>query len=210
MRFSDLDCVTLDARGTLIELVDPTSRLDLALRARGLVRSREEIGVAFRAEVAYYLPRATDGRDQSSLEALRRDCAGVFLDALAAPLEAEEFAGDFGAAIAFLPCPGVLRSLCELRARGIAIAVVSNWDVSLPVVLASLGLSDLLDLVVTSAEAGVGKPDPGIFAFALERLGVAPERALHIGDEESDRSAAGDAGMLFAPAPLVDVLAGMA
>jgi putative hydrolase of the HAD superfamily len=29
---------------------------------------------------------------------------------------------------------------------------------------------------------GVAKPDPAIFAIALEACGVAPERALHIGD----------------------------
>jgi HAD superfamily hydrolase (TIGR01509 family) len=56
--------------------------------------------------------------------------------------------------------------------------------------------------VVTSAEVGLPKPDPAVFRRALELLGVRPERALHVGDSESDETGARAAGMRFAPAPL--------
>ena len=46
------------------------------------------------------------------------------------------------------------------------------------------------------------KPEPRAFLLALERLGVAAERALHVGDEETDERGAHAAGMHFAPAPL--------
>jgi HAD superfamily hydrolase (TIGR01549 family) len=59
--------------------------------------------------------------------------------------------------------------------------------------------------VVTSAEAGVAKPDARIFLEALARLRVAPERALHVGDHaESDEQGARAAGMQFTFAPLAD------
>ena len=39
-----------------------------------------------------------------------------------------------------------------------------------------------VDAVIDSSVVGVAKPDPGIFAIALERCGVAPEHAIHVGD----------------------------
>jgi HAD superfamily hydrolase (TIGR01549 family) len=91
----------------------------------------------------------------------------------------------------------------RLEARGLALCVVSNWDCGLPEQLARLGLRLP---VVTSAEAGAAKPDPAVFRLALERLGVAPERALHVGDSPSDERGAAEAGMRFAPAPLAALL----
>ena len=52
--------------------------------------------------------------------------------------------------------------------------------------LASLGLVQYVDVVVTSEEAGVEKPDPKIFKQALARLSVHdPSRALMVGDDIS-------------------------
>lgn len=76
----------------------------------------------------------------------------------------------------------VLPALAHLRKAGVAVAVVSNWDDRLPRLLAGLGLAAHLDAVVYSAAVGFEKPDPRIFRAALERLGVAPEGALHVGD----------------------------
>ena len=47
-----------------------------------------------------------------------------------------------------------------------------------------LGLSELLDAVVSSADVGLHKPDPRIFELACERLGVAPSDAAHVGDHQ--------------------------
>ena len=44
------------------------------------------------------------------------------------------------------------------------------------------GIRRYFDLVVSSAEEGVAKPDPGIFRIALTRAGCAPEQAVMIGD----------------------------
>ena len=49
--------------------------------------------------------------------------------------------------------------------------------------LRRIGLAPLFREVVTAREFGVGKPDPRIFAAACERIGAAPERVLHVGDD---------------------------
>ena len=48
--------------------------------------------------------------------------------------------------------------------------------------LEGMGIRRYFDLIVTSAEEGVAKPDPGIFKIALNRAGCAPEQAVMIGD----------------------------
>jgi putative hydrolase of the HAD superfamily len=77
-----------------------------------------------------------------------------------------------------------------LRERGHRLVVVSNWDCALPHWLAGAGLLDLVDGVVTSAGAGAAKPDPAIFAPALEIAAVPPGQALHVGDS-LDKDVAG-------------------
>jgi HAD superfamily hydrolase (TIGR01509 family) len=97
----------------------------------------------------------------------------------------------------------VPEALERLRSLGLVLAVVSNWDAGLPEHLERVGLAHWFAEVVTSAIEGVAKPDPRIYALALERLGVAPARALHVGDHPMyDEQAAREAGMHVAPAPL--------
>ena len=202
---ADLDAVTIDAFGTLITLRDPLATLRRVLRERGVDRTPEEVAAAFAEEGRYYRERSYEGADEASLALLRRDCAGVFLRALDADLDPEEFAKPYVAALEFEPEPGAVEAVSELRRLGLRLAVVSNWDVALPKHLEELGLAARFRTVVTSAEAGAPKPHPRIFALALERLGVRPERALHIGDAEADEEGARAAGMAFAPAPLADL-----
>ena len=67
---------------------------------------------------------------------------------------------------------------------------MSNWDCSLPRWLAHTGLLELVDGVVTSAEAGAAKPDPAIFGRALELAGERADQSLHVGDS-FDKDVAG-------------------
>jgi putative hydrolase of the HAD superfamily len=48
--------------------------------------------------------------------------------------------------------------------------------------LASTGLGDCFDAVVISGEVGVGKPDPAVFAHALEQLGATAQTTTMVGD----------------------------
>lgn len=197
MRFADLDAVTLDAFGTLLTLREPVAAL-----ARVTGRAGDEVARAFEAEVAHYRPRSHEGRDPASLLRLRADCAAVFNTALGTTLTPEEFLD----ALDYEPLPGVLAALAALRALGLELAVVANWDYALPEQLERIGLARYFSAIVTSAEAGAAKPDPRPFRLALERLGVRPERALHVGDAEEDELGAAAAGLRFAPAPLTSLL----
>lgn len=90
----------------------------------------------------------------------------------------------------------VVPTLRAFRARGLRLGVVSNWDRRLRAIAEGLGLADLVDFLVISAEAGVRKPDPAIFRLALEKAGAGPEEALHVGDlEEEDVEGARRAGI---------------
>ena len=99
-------------------------------------------------------------------------------------------------ALEFRAFPDVAPCLLELRARGMALVVVSNWDCSLPDWLDSAGLLELVDGVVTSAGAGAAKPAPAAFERALELAGVAAADALHVGDSlDNDVAGARAAGI---------------
>lgn len=73
-------------------------------------------------------------------------------------------------------------ALARLRSLGIRIAVVSNSEGKLPDVFSRVGLGEAFEAIVDSHHEGVRKPDPEIFRRALERLGVAPARAVYLGD----------------------------
>lgn len=97
---------------------------------------------------------------------------------------------------AFAPFPDSRETLIELRAAGYRLAIVSNWHCGLAAFVAALGLGGLVDHVVASAEVGWEKPDSRIFAEACHRLGVSPDRVLHVGDSSvEDRDGARAAGL---------------
>lgn len=90
----------------------------------------------------------------------------------------------------------VAPTLDLLEARGLLLAVVSNWDSHLPELLEGLGLARRFGAVLVSAIEETGKPDPEIFHRACARLGVAPEGALHVGDSlKEDYEGAQSAGL---------------
>lgn len=192
-RLAEIDAVTIDAFGTLLELRDPVGSLARLLPGF----ERDEIAHAFRAENEYYVPRSYEGRDADSLARLREASTRVFNETLGSSLTPDEFMG----ALEFTLIEGAAEAVEALTARGLAVCVVSNWDITLHERLDGLGVP-----VVTSAEVGAPKPDPAVFTLALERLGVAPARTLHVGDSESDEAGAAAAGVRFAPAPLGDAV----
>ena len=78
---------------------------------------------------------------------------------------------------------GVLDQLRALEATGAKIAVVSNADGLVEVTLHRCDIH--VDVVIDSTVVGYTKPQPEIFGFALEKLGVAPANAVHVGDMAS-------------------------
>lgn len=87
------------------------------------------------------------------------------------------------------PAPGAREGLEALSRTDRRLAIVSNANGQVEDVLADLGLCQVgpgggveLDAIIDSHLVGVAKPHPRIFHLALERVGVEPERAIHVGD----------------------------
>jgi HAD superfamily hydrolase (TIGR01509 family) len=203
---AELDGVTIDAYGTLVTLLDPVPALTAALAERDVERDHATVVHGFRTEVAHYTQHSFEGHDEAGLAQLQRDCAGVFLDAVGAQLDADEFAPVYAGAMHFELLPGVVPALERLRALGLELAVVANWDLTLRRLLGEIGVERHFRAVVHAA----GKPAPDGLLRALEQLEVDPSRALHIGDDQADEVAAGAAGVRFASAPLPAAVATLA
>lgn len=178
------EAILLDAHGTLLALDDPVGSLEAGLAEAGFPSARHAVAAAFAAEVDHYRRHQDLGRDGPSLRALRRACAAVLVAALPPP------APPVGLVAELLVTrlrphlyPEVVSTLDAVRAAGCRLAVVSNWDCSLPTVLDALGIAERFDVIAPSATVGARKPDPAHFRFALDALGVVPGRAVHVGDD---------------------------
>jgi putative hydrolase of the HAD superfamily len=73
--------------------------------------------------------------------------------------------------------------------------VLSNADSTLTDRLRDIGIHGLFDAIVCSADVGLAKPEPRIYALAAEALGLAPAECVFIDDLEANVEAARAAGM---------------
>jgi putative hydrolase of the HAD superfamily len=176
--------VLLDALGTLVDLDPPWVHL-----AAVLEMDEAEVAPAVKAEMDFFKEHAHEGRDAESLDALRKRCA----DILSWELDREVPVETMMEAIRFQAFDDARPALDELRNAGLRLVCVSNWDISLPEVLERCGLADAFDGVVTSAGAGVKKPDPAIFMAALELAGCGADEAIHVGDTVAEDIAGAEA-----------------
>lgn len=187
-----LGAVTLDAAGTLFEVAEPVGVTYARVAARhGIGVTATELDRAFRAALAGAPPLAFPGASPVRLPdherawwyaVVRRTfgAAGMSSHFDACFAELFDFYARAAAWRVFADAPEALRAL---RARGLRVGVVSNFDTRLVGLLDQLGLAPLVDRIVHSTRAGVAKPDPAIFHLALEALGVPPAEALHAGNE---------------------------
>ena len=91
--------------------------------------------------------------------------------------------------------PEVVEVLEKLSPR-FPLAVISNFDGRLRMILEQLGVSKFFQHVFVSSELGADKPDPEIFRRALKTLQLEPGEVLHVGDDrERDWNAATTAGL---------------
>jgi putative hydrolase of the HAD superfamily len=189
--------VFLDALGTLVELQPPAPRLRARLAEEGFDVTEERAAAGFAAEISYYLAHHLEGSDRRRLDDLRDRCATEMMEALELPgLDHATARRAMLGALEFTPFPDAPEGLGELRGRGLALVVVSNWDCSLPDWLGPTGLLELVDGVVTSADVGAAKPDQAVFRRALELAAVDGAGAVHVGDSvENDVEGARAAGI---------------
>jgi putative hydrolase of the HAD superfamily len=109
-------------------------------------------------------------------------CRRLGLDESEAPVLAREVYDSFGSPERWRPYDDVVPAFRRLRAAGVRVGIISNWDTRLESVLHGIGLGDLIETVVCSAVEGLHKPDPRIFELACARLGVRPDASVHVGD----------------------------
>ncbi len=91
--------------------------------------------------------------------------------------------------------PGIREGLDYLRQQGYRLGCVTNKasQFTLPL-LRDLGIHDEFEIIIAGDSLPKKKPDPLPLLHAAEQLGVKPEKALMIGDSQSDVKAARAAG----------------
>ncbi|HEY6593175.1 MAG TPA: HAD-IA family hydrolase [Asanoa sp.] len=205
--------VLFDFHGTLAQVEDPVAWVLAAARSRGSPLSRiratglaDRLVTAGRAggplpgRVPVHLAQAWADRDlrADAHRAAYTGLAATVDQGLAEALYARVTRPEGWALYADTAC-----ALRALRAAGVPVAVVSNIGFDLRPLFAAWDLTGLVDAFVLSYEVGRCKPDPAIFALACDALGVAPARALMVGDTPADAGAvaAGCATLVLPAAP---------
>jgi putative hydrolase of the HAD superfamily len=91
--------------------------------------------------------------------------------------------------------PETIEVLDALHGR-FELAVISNFDGRLRMILEHLGVTKFFAHLFISSELGADKPDPAIYRRALQLSGIQPDEALHVGDDpERDWKGATAAGL---------------
>ncbi|SHJ90872.1 putative hydrolase of the HAD superfamily [Pseudonocardia thermophila] len=84
------------------------------------------------------------------------------------------------------PRPEAVAVLTAVRARGLAVGLVSDCSAELPAYYPQLPIAPLVDAPVFSFVHGVRKPDPRIFTACCAALDVDPADCLYVGDGGSN------------------------
>jgi HAD superfamily hydrolase (TIGR01509 family) len=156
--------------------------------AHGAVFTRQDklavIGTAFDTTARYFADRLgyppergsalVDEMVEAMAEALQRDVAGR---------------------------PGALELVARLRGR-LPLALASNSPRRLvDAALATAGLTDVFDVIVTSDDVTRSKPDPDIYLLACRRLGFEPAEVLALEDSAAGVASAKAAGLACIAVP---------
>lgn len=155
--------------------------VELACLEAALPAAEAQFVQLARAEPLTWSDERAIGRIWSAYFNLLLDpCLGSNVEALHAATQAVLRGFDEGRAYALYP--DVLPALHALRERRLKLGVISDWGVSLSLILRHFDLTRYFDFTVISATARLAKPDPALFRLALERADVTADYTLHVGD----------------------------
>ncbi len=196
--------IFFDAAGTLIHLPKSVGhhysfvaeRIGLHLDAGALDRAFADCWKAMPHRPAIDGPRPDDDKGWW------RELVNGVLDQVAPGLNEldrdayfEAVYGHFAEAGVWETYPEVDEVLAAVHGR-FELAVVSNFDGRLRMILEHLGLTKYFSHIFLSSELGADKPDPEIYRRALRLSDRQPDETLHAGDDpERDWRAATDAGL---------------
>jgi HAD superfamily hydrolase (TIGR01509 family) len=94
------------------------------------------------------------------------------------------------------PHPELREFLLEIK-QTYRVGLATNRSATIPVILDYLGLGGIFDAIASARDKVRPKPAPDIVQLCLTRAGIPPERAVFVGDSETDRIAAEGAGTHF-------------
>jgi phosphoglycolate phosphatase len=179
--------IAFDLDGTLVDTApDLVGVLNLLLAQEGLAplpldQARPLIGYGAKRLI------------ERGFEAARAPLSAEHLDALF-----DRFLTHYVVRIAqeSRPFPGVVEALGRLKGQGASLAVCTNKQTALSVMLLeAVGLRPLFEAVVGPDAAGARKPDPRHLEAALEAAGGTLGRAVMVGDAATDAGLARAAGV---------------
>jgi putative hydrolase of the HAD superfamily len=193
-----LRAVLFDAAGTLIHVRNPVGATYARIaRAHGVIAAPDALERAFRTAIRampdMVFLDASDAECAARERAWWSELVNRVVTAAAPEARFDDFVAYFDAVFAHYAQPdawmvadGATTTLAALRAAGLTLGVVSNFDHRLPGLLDGLGVSSFFDVVVRPADARAAKPNARIFHAALTQLGVRPTDALYVGDDDEE------------------------
>jgi len=199
-----IKAIFFDAVGTLFRLTNTVGdhyayvgrEVGLDLDARSLER-------AFHAAWKQMPPRsAIDGPRENDDKRWWRELVDLVLDQVTTSLSELDRDNFFEIAYEHFAEAGVwelypeVSGILEQLQPRFQLAVVSDFDGRLRLILQHLGISKFFPNVFVSSELGADKPDPEIYRRALRLMKLKPNEALHVGnDQKRDWEAASAAGL---------------
>ena len=98
---------------------------------------------------------------------------------------------------ALVPRLDTVETLARLKSEGYKLGLISDCTAEIPLLWPTTPMASLIDVPIFSCSVGLKKPDPRIYRLACERLGVAPEKCLFMGDGGSNELSGANAVGMF-------------
>jgi putative hydrolase of the HAD superfamily len=197
--------VFFDAGGTLLRPAEPVGRTYARLATHyGWGPSEERLDQGFRAAWKKRTAEGVGSDGTLGKEGWKRILrASVEVGGLPVDFPFEEYFEEvyshFARSDAWRDFPETEKVLGHLRAKGIRVGLLSNWDPRLRQVLTGFDWAGFLDPVLISEEVGTEKPQPEIFRKAEQTGSWRAHECALIGDDPvSDRGGAEAAGWKWA------------
>ena len=200
----EAEVIFFDAAGTLIRLERPVGwHYAEVARRHGLNADEQKMESAFREvwKARPFRPASPGAREEDDRPWWRALALDVLrtADPSAARIDEdawfEELYAHFGDPGVWVLYDDSKRCLDRLASR-FRLAVISNFDRRLRLILEDLGVASKFEHIFISSEVGCEKPHPGIFRRALDVMDVEAGRCLHVGDDpERDWAGAAAAGI---------------
>lgn len=177
------DLVIFDLDGTLLNTLDDLAwAANAALREAGFPeRSTEEIRAFIGNGVARLIRRASpEGTGEQTLDHILSRFKALYMENINVRTQ---------------PFPSIVEMLDQLNAAGVQCAVNSNKVDEATRALCAIHFGPRIAMALGERPDIPRKPAPDGVYLLLETLGVAPGRALYVGDGDADLKTAKNAGI---------------